>query len=165
MQWKQSLLFPHYSISEFGDVCRIVPDRLGRLPVNNMVSRLDRGYRKYRLYRDGKSYHVKASQLVLDAFDKPKPFEGAEACHNDGDKSNNHYSNLRWDTHKGNHADTLIHGTRSRGERHGHAKLTVEQVKEIRTLSAMTKTEIAARFNVSRGAVRGILTGKNWAHA
>lgn len=165
MQWKQSPLFPDYDVSEFGDVRRNKPDRLGRFSSGNLKSRVDRGYRKYRLYRDGKQYHVKASQLVLDAFDKPKPFEGAEACHNDGDKSNNHYPNLRWDTHKGNHADTLVHGTRSRGERHGHAKLTVEQVKEMRTLSGLTKTEIASRFNVSRGAVRGVLSGKNWSHA
>jgi hypothetical protein len=53
------------------------------------------------------------------------------------------------------------------GERHGHAKLTEEQVREIIRLGAregLTRAEISRRFKVSRATVRNIVTGKNWRH-
>ena len=48
--------------------------------------------------------------LVLESFVGPRP-QGQEACHWDGDASNNALSNLRWDSHKANEADKLRHGT------------------------------------------------------
>lgn len=166
MQWKSSNLFPDYEVSECGDLRRSKPDSLGRILATTLKFRIDRGYKKYRAYRDGKSFHVKASQLVADAFICPKPFDGAEVCHDDGNKANDHFSNLRWDTHKGNHADTLVHGTRSRGERHGQAKLTECQVVEIRRLSlvGISQETIAAQFDVSRRTVSDAASGKTWAH-
>lgn len=50
-------------------------------------------------------------QVVLEAFVGPRP-PGMEACHNDGDKSNNALSNLRWDTKKANEFDAVRHGAR-----------------------------------------------------
>ncbi len=166
MEWRTSPRFPDYEISEYGDVRRVVPDKLGRILVSVMKVRVDRGYKKLRLFKDGKLSHVKICQLVADAFLGPKPFEKAEVCHGDGDRANDHYSNLRWDTHKGNHADTLVHGTRSRGERHGHAKLTEEQVFEIRRLvdRGASHQSLAMRFNVARQTLSDAATGRTWAH-
>ena len=48
--------------------------------------------------------------LVLEAFSGPRP-DGTEACHWDGDASNNRLSNLRWDSHLSNEADKARHGT------------------------------------------------------
>lgn len=48
-------------------------------------------------------------RLVLEAFIGPCP-EGMEGCHNDGDASNNHLENLRWDTHSANMYDRVKHG-------------------------------------------------------
>jgi hypothetical protein len=39
----------------------------------------------------------------------PAPFEGAEVCHNDGVSSNDHHSNLRWDSHASNMLDASKH--------------------------------------------------------
>lgn len=47
---------------------------------------------------------VAVHTLVLEAFVGPRP-AGMQACHWDDDGDNNHLSNLRWDTHKGNSAD------------------------------------------------------------
>ncbi len=49
--------------------------------------------------------------LVLEAFVGPRP-SGLQACHWDGDPSNNALSNLRWDTPKANQADSARHGTK-----------------------------------------------------
>jgi hypothetical protein len=57
------------------------------------------------------------ARLVLEAFVGPCP-DGMEGCHNDGDNSNNHLDNLRWDTRSANRLDSVRHGT------HQHAKKT-----------------------------------------
>lgn len=51
----------------------------------------------------------------------PKPAEKHEACHIDGNKKNNHPSNLRWGTQKENADDRERHGRTSRGEKHSSA--------------------------------------------
>lgn len=62
--------------------------------------------------------------LVLTAFVGPRP-PGSEACHADGDASNNALTNLRWDTHLANEADKRRHGTHHHSVRthcpQGHA--------------------------------------------
>lgn len=50
------------------------------------------------------------------------------------------------------------------GSKHPNAKLTEENVAEIRTLPGLglTQQTIADRFNVSQGLISHILTGRNW---
>lgn len=48
-------------------------------------------------------------RLVLLAFRGEAP-EGMEACHNNGDATDNRLVNLRWDTHTENVQDTIRHG-------------------------------------------------------
>lgn len=47
--------------------------------------------------------------LVVRAFEGPKPFEGAETRHLDGNKLNNDPSNLKWGTKQENLADQVRH--------------------------------------------------------
>jgi hypothetical protein len=54
--------------------------------------------------------------LVLEAFAGPRP-EGMEGCHNDGNPTNNHIDNLRWDTRSANNQDTLRHGRHEKKRR------------------------------------------------
>ena len=60
----------------------------------------------------GKHKTKTVHRLVLEAFVGPRP-EGMEGCHNDGNTQNNKLENLRWDTRKNNHADSVKHGTHS----------------------------------------------------
>lgn len=89
----------------------------------NGVSQVRQGQLlKPRLDKDGRlrasicapdmSRDMHISRLVLMAFIGPAP-EGTEGCHNDGDVSNNHYTNLRWDTHEENCRDIIRHGRSS----------------------------------------------------
>lgn len=70
---------------------------------------------------------------------------------------------LSWKTQVGNSADKLIHGTHNRGERHGIAKLTETDVREIRSLKGrLPQQAIAAKFGVARSNVSLIQSGKRW---
>lgn len=124
------------------------------------------GYQMVALCKGGGSKSHKTSRLVARAFLLETWFEGAEACHNDGNPTNNVVGNLRWDTHTGNMADKIAHGTLAWGERNGNSQVTEDQVQEIRRLLAqtdLTHPEVATRFGVSESIVSCINTGKSWA--
>lgn len=109
---------------------------------------------------------ISVHRLVLLAFVGPCP-EGMEACHNDGDSTNNSLSNLRWDTPKNNHADKKKHGTVNLGEENPSAKLTEEQVRMIRRLYDLRGVSIyrlAKDFGCSWHNIRNIVTRKIWNH-
>lgn len=55
-------------------------------------------------------------QLVLEAFVGPRP-EGAEACHNNGNRADNRLENLRWDTVSENRLDIKRMGRHNEGSK------------------------------------------------
>lgn len=68
------------------------------------------GRKRYSLKRvDGKLIRRYGSYFVLLAFVGPRP-DGMEACHGDGDCTNDSADNLRWDTHSSNMYDRKRHG-------------------------------------------------------
>lgn len=121
------------------------------------------GYPYVALYRDGKRFKHLLHRLILEAFVGPCP-PGMEGCHNDGDPANNRLANLRWDTPKSNMADCVRHGTMPHGERSGSAKLTENDVVEIRRLrgDGWTQKEIAKNFRVDQSLVSLIVNRKIW---
>ena len=58
------------------------------------ATRVGNGYLKYSLWYEGKSFQSPAHRIVYEAFNGPIP-EGMEIHHIDGDKQNNHISNLQ----------------------------------------------------------------------
>lgn len=87
--------FPHYSISTYGRVRREGTDELRKIAVN------DKGFPIITLYgRDSKTRYLRQiNKLVATAF-LPEPHYQDETAvwHIDGDLSNCHVSNLRWET-------------------------------------------------------------------
>lgn len=68
------------------------------------------GYLVLKLAKDSEKRKALVQVLVLEAFVGPRP-DGMVCCHNDGDATNNHLSNLRWDTYSANNHDLVKHGT------------------------------------------------------
>lgn len=122
------------------------------------------GHRRIRMH-DGKGHRVRARVhiVVLETFVGPRP-DGAEACHNDGNPLNNSLENLRWDTHTGNMQDCVRHGRTLAGTKNPKAKLTPEQVAQIkkRRASGEICRTIAADFGVCLDTVWLIGLGRIW---
>lgn len=166
MEWRVVEEFPTYSVSEAGQVKRTGD---GRFRASNKLVKGSPdayGYTQHGFWRDGKHVNRKAYQLVASAFIGPRPSPKHEICHNDGSRTNDHWTNLRWDTRAGNEADKRKTGTDNAGERHGSAKLTAQEARQIAELyrsGGLSQREIAERFAVHQVTVSMIVRGKLWA--
>lgn len=122
------------------------------------------GYPSVGLHENGVQNTVFVHRLVCEAFHGTDP-GGKDVAHCDGNPRNNRADNLRWATRRQNMADTIPHGTRAWGERHGAAKLTLQQVLQIRASENVPQRELAKQFAVYQSCISNIRAGRRWAHA
>ena len=103
--------------------------------------------------------------VVCELWHGQRP-EGMEAAHSCGRPICWAGEHLRWATRAENAADMVLHGTAPRGERNGFAKLTADEVREIRRLVAAGETQavVAARFEVRQATVSLIARRETWRH-
>jgi len=97
---------------------------------------------------DGQRRHRTVSNLVAGAF-IPNPEGKSEASHKNGDKADNRAENLQWTTHAETQAYGGSMGLMAWGERNAHAKLTVDQVREIRSRRSLARHRTSARVTWS----------------
>jgi len=160
--------YPNYTIS----ICGVVRN-LKTLKVLRPRPKYKKGVLTYYtvvLY-DGqgngktKSIH----RLVAQAF-VVNPKNLPMVNHIDGNKLNNHVSNLEWcdGSHNTKHAVDLgliLVPTNNRGEAHTFAKVTEQQVRKIRKAYAdggKTMKEIGAAFGIGRRTVGDIINRTTW---
>lgn len=119
------------------------------------------GHQQVNIYCDGHRYTLTVHYLVLITWVGRYPGMGMEARHIDGHGTNNHADNLEWVAH-GTSARGVTH---NRGEANPSAKLTENDVREIRSLiktGNLTKVEIGRRYGVTGEMIRVIQVGKRW---
>lgn len=118
--------------------------------------------------QDGGYKDCPVHQLVLLAFKGPRPTEGHDSCHDDGNSRNNALSNLRWDTRQANADDRIRHGTQIRGIAVSLAVLTEAQVRGIKDALPTWKKGLgkyfANKFNVGNSSISAIKHGQTWKH-
>ena len=162
----------YYEVSDFGRVRSIgrkIKCSRGMRFVDGRVLSIHKNKRRSNycsvvLSVDQRKERLYIHRMVLDAFVGVNP-DGMQGCHFDGDPTNNYLDNLRWDTPKANNADKLMHGTDIRGEKSSAAKITSDNVIQIRARShsEFHKT-IADDYDISRQQVDRIVRGERWAH-
>lgn len=127
---------------------RIFQSRLFKKSVNRY------GYIIVSLHLNLKIKQFKVHRLVAKAF-IPNPDNKPYVNHIDGDKQNNHVTNLEWCTAQENsiHAvrNGLLRNSSLKGDLHNSLKLKFKQVQEIRELrnAGMELKHIASKYGIS----------------
>lgn len=171
-QWKQISGFDRYAISSYGRVKRlssITCAKAGHI-LKPAVRGGRGGWHGYLFVTlcgdDGKSNGV-IHVLVAEAFIGQRP-SGAVVNHKDGDRHNNRMENLEWVTQSQNVLHAYAAGlSDARGEANGQAKLTDEDVREMRRQATGQRGQYAMlsrKFGISPRQVSDIVKGKAWGH-
>ena len=164
----------YYEVSDVGEVRRIPstsPACRRQLNGRALKPVMQKNYYVVNLRCEGQSKTMKIHHLVAFAFIGRPPgsigLKGYTINHKNFDKLDNRASNLEWLTAADNRKHAQDAGRFARGEKHGISKLTDNKVRLIRTMRAGGKTypEIAMAIgDITKTAVRAVLTGKTWTH-
>lgn len=147
--------FPGYTITTRGDV---IGKRSGAAL---SPDKGEKGHLRVTMYRDSSAQGERAlvHRLMLETFVRPaRP--GEQACHRNGDASDNRLSNLYWGTQEENWRDRISHGNGR-----SYAKLTEDDVSTIRRRADEGESayRIAKDYPVSDTQIRNVLKGAQWA--
>lgn len=125
---------------------------------------LNRGYAHVSLSLEGKGKTVYIHRLVLLTFLGPAHHEGSQACHNNGVRSDNRLTNLRWGNAAENAADRQRHGTQQFGTKVRTTKLTEDAVLQMRRAvrGGRSTYSIAKEQGLSTHTVWCAVVGKTW---
>ncbi len=158
-----------YCVNQYGKV--ISPsyvDKSGKLRKQKELSVVKRGkgYCCVGLMKNGKQEHISLHRLVAEAF-IPNPLELPQVNHKDGNKENNHVSNLEWCTNQENIIHAFKKGlkipTCHVGEKNTKAKLNDNIIRYIRNSNESAK-ELSNRFGVSKSAIYKVREAVRWSH-
>jgi hypothetical protein len=149
--------------------CHSNSRRAAKLPKPFRVAEFlgSRGYLFVSIILDGQRHNWQVHSVICRGFHGSKPSRNHCVRHKNGKPTDNVPSNVAWGTYFENAADTIRHGTNARGSRHGHAKMTDEGVRLIRSaISAgdMTTRQAATLFGMHQASIRHIVNGRSWKH-
>lgn len=146
--------FPGYFATEDGRIWSTKTDKF-------LKHWIQAGYDCVNFYDGHKMIKKTVHSLIADTFIGKRP-HGMCIGHLDGNKNNNHLTNIRYVTYSENNGSHRIkHGTELIGENHPMAKLTKQRALEIKNASG-SQREIAKTFSVSQYTVWKIKSGNHW---
>lgn len=147
----------NYSVTEDGRVFKNTKELSYSINV--------RGYKILKVTLHGRQFNKKVHRLVAETF-IPNPNNYSDVNHIDGDKLNNHVSNLEWCTRKYNINHSYKLGLSKTGEYRYNAKLTNDDCSEIFEAheAGISQRDIAKHYNVSQPTISGILSRKRYAY-
>lgn len=168
--WAKIPGFPSYKVSNLGRIKRIVSFTCARCGQKVRGSariivgwQTKKGYIAVEIAGVTKFVHT----LVMLTFVGRAP-DGYQINHKDYDKTNNTLANLEYVTPKQNmqHAVTGGRCVKPRGSAHWKAKLTEDDVAEIKAWleAGVPVRRIAKHKHVSPGTVYNIKNGTGWKH-
>jgi hypothetical protein len=154
-----------YEVSNLGRVKRVMPGKGTKRPILSPYT-AKVGYKMVTLSHGTiptrKKWYV--HHLVTEAFQGPRPPDKV-VNHKDAEKVNNLPVNLEYVPQRENVQHACRLGLHPRGERNGHAKLTEEDVREIRELrGAFTVRELGELYGINSGSISDIQNRKRWRH-
>lgn len=153
-KWSVIVEHPRYEISNTGHVRNRYTGRILR------GARDRDGYLTVMLYTDGDKYTKKVHRLVAQYFLEPDPLRD-QVNHKDGNKLNNHVSNLEWCTRSENTRHAYEHKLFEANIRpaiEAHTKIKRDMYPDIWQMrkQGMTLKTIAAAYGVSINTIHVI---------
>lgn len=122
------------------------------------------GYLQVGIFNNGNVKRCLVHRLVALAY-IPNPNGYKEVNHKDGDKTNNHVSNLEWSTRRDNSLHSARILKKNIGSQNRASKLIEAEVKEIsELLKILTIKDIAFLYGVTYDCIWRISKGYNWSH-
>lgn len=124
-----------------------------------------KGYAGYPMIAAAKGVTVRRHVIVCEAYHGERPAKSV-VRHKNGIAGDDRAENLEWGSQADNCKDTIRHGKTTIGTKNYHAKLTENEVLEIRTRAAMgeSQRDIGNDFGISQGNVSNIVTRRAWKH-
>lgn len=120
--WKQVERYPNYEVSTHGRIRKMVN---GRILITTNDSR---GYPSVTVLDECGQHTKNVHRLVAETF-IPNPEGKRTVNHRDGNKSNNHISNLEWNTLSENLRHAYANGLKCRPDNCGSPKRRVRIVE------------------------------------
>ena len=123
-----------------------------------MKKKVKFGNREYIIYDDGNIFDIKNNKFKT---------QNLHVNHKDGNKKNNHLSNLEWCTQSENQKHAFKNGLISRvGEKNSQCKQNEEQVLRIieDLKSSIPIQKISEKYNISKSTISAIRNKKLWKH-
>lgn len=167
-EWRTIPGWPEYQASDTGAVRRVgsaTGARVGR--ILRQLPNKKTSYLSVCLSRYPSQVRIDVHRLVAMTFLGPQPSSDHLVAHNDGSRTNNRASNLRWATQRDNLRDCRVHGTALIGARNPMTHLDDIDVKAIRRMKVVgiPRQVIADGFGLHKRTVFSILAGDSWGHA
>ena len=164
--WKDVVGYEgYYQVSNLGRVKSLKRKHMRTTKIlKNNVSK--RGYQRVILCKNNAEKHKSIHRLVALTFIL-NPENKRTVNHINGFKTDNQVINLEWATSKENMQHAYDNGliTGLKGEKHNCAKLTGNDVRQIRELvSYKSKVSVAKIFNVTVGTISHISLYRTWKH-
>lgn len=154
-----------YEVSNHGRIKRVRRGKGVKTPIlSPTIGKI--GYRSFYVSKGSipTRKRVYVHRLVAEAFLGPCP-AGLVVNHKDANKLNNHPSNLEYIPQSQNVRHAADLGLFPRGEQCYGAKLTGQDVREIRDLRGVyTTRELAVFYGTNSGMICEIQNRKRWKH-
>lgn len=154
--------FEDYYVTEYGDVYSTKRNKIKKLKSSPNNS----GYLGVSLYKNDVCHPTAIHRIVATTFISNKELDKS-VNHKDGNKLNNHFSNLEFMSCQDNITHAIKNGLfNNRGSRNACSKLKENDVIEILGMlkNKESKTYIGRRYGVTACAIHHIAAGRNWKH-
>lgn len=132
------------------------------------TSLTNKGYKNLKLSLNGIRKHLAVHRAVAEIY-VPNPNNLPQVDHLDGNKLNNHYTNLEWVTNQENRDRALENGLHKVGVDCYNNKFTEDDIRYIRSNFKSGDSEfgcsgLAKKFNTNPSRIHKIVNYKTWKH-